>query len=192
MASISNSSTLPWRQNSWLGSSAPQIGLKNQITQGELCSCADQHHPDPYLTAMILLCFPGTQQLDKVLTRGKPGCLLGVQETECSTYKVIRMNTPAQSRHFLLPEQSLAPISCTMSASHTLATREGSSGAEDTATLQVTRLPKQLRCSCAGEGFPWCTPGGVAGGQEGWFCLLMGPLEIRCKSQRELEKLPEA
>lgn len=35
------------------------------------------------------------------------------------------------------------------------------------------------------------TPGGVAGGGEGWLCLLMGLLELKCKSHRELEELPE-
>lgn len=46
----------------------------------------------------------------------------------------------------------------------------------------MTRLPTQLRCHRTWEGFPWHTPGGVAGGWEGWVCLLMGPLVLKYKS----------
>lgn len=58
VASISSSRPLPWRQNSGFGSSALHIDLKKQLAQGELCSCAHQHHPDPYLTAMVLYWLP--------------------------------------------------------------------------------------------------------------------------------------
>lgn len=38
--------------------------------------------------------------------------------------------------------------------------------------------------------FPWCTPGeGFLESRKVYFCLLIGPLELKCKSYRETEKL---
>lgn len=88
---------------------------------------------------------------DKVLISRKPGCLVGVQKVECSISKVIRINAPAQSRHFLLPEH----VTCTMSASHALLTPGCSSRAPCHQGRKLWWLRTQLPYRWPGSPNSW-------------------------------------